>query len=150
MTYRIDIRGQRFTWATLKQLLAHAKPVRTGDQLAGLSANGPVERLAAQHCLADVPLKAFLDDVMQVDGDDVTALIMTQHDPAAFAPVSSLTVGAFRNSLLDPATTCTRLRAIAWCVTPEMVAAVSKIMRALGFSGVALNKSRATNALTLG
>lgn len=77
--------------------------------IGSLSANGPVERLAAQHCLVDVPLKAFLDDVMQVDGDDVTALIMTQHDPAAFAPVSSLTVGAFRNWLLDPATTGNRL-----------------------------------------
>lgn len=110
MTYRMGIGGQRFTWATLKQLLAHATPVRTGDQLAGLSANGPaVERLAAQRCLTDVPLKAFLDDVMQVDGDNVTALIMTQHDPAAFAPVSSLTVGAFRNWLRDPATTGNRL-----------------------------------------
>lgn len=137
MTYRMDIGGQRFTWTTLKQLLAHATPLRTGDQLAGLSASGPVERLAAQHCLAEVPLKAFLNDVMQVDGDDVTALIMAQHDPEAFAPVSSQTVGAFREWLLDPATTGARLRAVAWGLTPEMVAAVSKIMRAQDLIAVA-------------
>lgn len=137
MTYRMDIGGQRFSWPSLKQLLAHATPERTGDQLAGLAASGPVERLAAQHCLADVPLKAFLTDVMQVEGDDVTALIMAQHDPASFEAVSSLTVGEFRDWLLDPATTGATLTGVAWGVTPEMVAAVSKIMRAQDLIAVA-------------
>ena len=137
MTYRADIGGHRFTWTTLKQLLAHATPLRTGDQLAGLSASGPVERLAAQHCLADVPIKAFLDDILQVDTDDVTALIMAQHDPASFAVVSSLTVGGLRDWLLDGAVTGDDLAGIAWGLTPEMVAAVSKIMRAQDLIAVA-------------
>ena len=137
MTYCADIGGQRFTWPTLKQLLAHATPLRTGDQLAGLSASGPVERLAAQHCLADVPLKAFLDDVLHVDSDDVTALIMAQHDPVSFATVSALTVGGLRDWLLDGAVTGDDLAGIAWGLTPEMVAAVSKIMRAQDLIAVA-------------
>ncbi|MEP2920422.1 MAG: ethanolamine ammonia-lyase subunit EutB [Sulfitobacter sp.] len=137
MIYRADIGGQRFTWPSLKQLLAHASPARTGDALAGLSASGPVERIAAQHCLADVPLKAFLDDILEVDGDDVTALIMTQHDAAAFAVISSLTVGGLRDWLLDGSVTGDDLAGIAWGLTPEMVAAVSKIMRAQDLIAVA-------------
>jgi ethanolamine ammonia-lyase large subunit len=137
MTYFADIGGQRFQWASLKQLLAHATPERTGDQLAGLCASGPVERLAAQRCLADVPLTAFLGDILQVEGDDVTALIMKQHDAAAFAPVASFTVGAFRDWMLTPTTTGSDLTAISWGVTPEMAAAVSKIMRAQDLIAVA-------------
>ncbi len=97
--------------------------------LAGLAADGPIERLAAQHCLADVPLRAFLDDILEVEGDAVTELIAEQHDRDAFAPIASLTVGAFRDWLLDPSTDGRALAELAWGVTPEMVAAVSKIMR---------------------
>lgn len=130
MVYRIDIGGTRFAFGSLKPLLAKATPERTGDQLAGVAADGPLERLAAQHCLADVPLTDFLTDVMEVEGDAVTALIAAQHDATAFEPVASLTVGGFRDWLLDPSTTGADLTALAPGLTPEMVAAVSKIMRA--------------------
>jgi len=129
MAFRIDLSGTRFVFSSVKDLLAKASPHRSGDALAGLAADGPIERLAAQSCLADVPLKAFLDDVLEVDGDAVSALIAAQHDPSALAPVASLTVGELRDWLLDPATSGADIKALKWGLTPEMVAAVSKIMR---------------------
>lgn len=137
MSYRTDIQGTRYVFPDLKTLLARASPARSGDALAGVAADGPLERIAAQRCLADVPLTDFLGDVMQVEGDAVTALILAQHDPAAFAPVRSLTVGAFRDWLLDPATDGATLGRLAFGLTPEMVAAVSKIMRAQDLIAVA-------------
>lgn len=137
MAYRTDISGQRFAYPSLKDLLAKATPARSGDELAGLAASGPLERLAAQHCLADVPLRDFLDDVLQQPGDAVTELIFAQHDAAAFAPVAHLTVGGFRDWLLDPATDAGTLAALRSGLTPEMVAAVSKIMRAQDLIAVA-------------
>ncbi|AHM04650.1 Ethanolamine ammonia-lyase heavy chain [Roseibacterium elongatum DSM 19469] len=137
MGYRTDINGTRFGFASLKGLLAKATPERSGDALAGIAAEGPVERIAAQVCLADVPLRDFLDDVLEQDGDAVTALIFEQHDMARFAPVAAFTVGQFRDWLLDPATTGAQIAAIAWGLTPEMVAAVSKIMRAQDLIAVA-------------
>ncbi|MCT4684542.1 MAG: ethanolamine ammonia-lyase subunit EutB [Roseicyclus sp.] len=137
MAYRFDINATRYSFASLKVLLARATPERSGDALAGLAAADPVERLAAQHCLADVPLKAFLEDVLEVDGDAVTALIAAQHDAAAFAPVAALTVGEFRDWLLAPQTTSAEITALAPGLTPEMVAAVSKIMRAQDLIAVA-------------
>lgn len=130
MVYRLDIAGTRFEFPSLKVVLAKASPERSGDVVAGLAAQGPIERLAAQHCLADVPLQAFLDDVLEADGDVVSELIAEQHNPKAFAPIASLTVGEFRDWLLDPLTDGKALAGIAWGVTPEMIAAVSKIMRA--------------------
>ncbi|MBL4627489.1 MAG: ethanolamine ammonia-lyase subunit EutB [Roseicyclus sp.] len=137
MRFHYDIGGTRHHFASLKVLLAKASPERSGDTLAGLAADGPVERLAAQHCLADVPLAGFLEDVMEVDGDAVSALIAEQHNPLAFAPVSSLTVGALRDWLLDPRNTGIELAALADGLTPEMAAAVSKIMRAQDLIAVA-------------
>lgn len=137
MPYHADLNATRYRFASLKVLLARASPERSGDGLAGLAADGPLERIAAQHALADVPLGDFLTDVMEVDGDAVTDLILAQHDSAAFAPIASLTVGAFRDWLLDPATTGADLTALAHGLTPEMVAAVSKIMRAQDLIAVA-------------
>ncbi|MCU4653435.1 ethanolamine ammonia-lyase subunit EutB [Roseibacterium sp. SDUM158016] len=137
MTYRADIQGTRYSFASLKTLLARASPERSGDALAGLAAEGPVERIAAQRCLADVALSDFLGDVLEVDGDPVSELIADQHDPAAFAPVSALTVGGFRDWLLDPATDATEISGVARGITPEMAAAVSKIMRAQDLIAVA-------------
>ncbi len=137
MGYSYDLGGTRFAFGSLKALLAKATPERTGDQLAGVAAASPLERIAAQMCLADVPLKAFLDDVMEVEGDAVTELIFDQHDPDRFAPVAHLTVGGFRDFLLDPACDAKALTDLAWGLTPEMVAAVSKLMRAQDLVAVA-------------
>ena len=115
---------------TLKTLLAKASPARSGDELAGLAAATAQERVAAQMELADTPLRRFLDEpVIPYETDDVTRLILDSHVPEAFSPISHLTVGEFREWLLDEETQDEALAAVAPGVTPEMAAAVSKIMR---------------------
>ena len=115
---------------TLKTLLAKASPARSGDELAGIAAGSAQERVAAQMQLADTPLQRFLDEpVIPYETDDVTRLILDGHVPQAFSPISHLTVGELREWLLDEATNDEALAAVAPGLTPEMVAAVSKIMR---------------------
>lgn len=114
----------------LKELLAKASPLRSGDQLAGIAAESERERVTAQRTLADVPLTRFLDEaVIPYESDEVTRLIVDSHDAAAFQPIRRLTVGGFRDWLLSDAATMELLSEIAPGVTPEMAAAVSKIMR---------------------
>ena len=131
MSYQTTIDGTRWIFADLTTLLAKASPARAGDALAGVAAQSAIERVAAQMALADLPLKAILDvDLLPYEEDEVSRLILDSHDPVAFAAVSHMTVGAFREWLLDTRTTTERLTALAPGLTPEMVAAVSKIMRA--------------------
>ncbi len=123
--------GQRtYRFGTLAELMAKASPERSGDHLAGIAAGDETERVAARMALADLPLAAFLEDVLvPYEADEVTRLIIDTHDTRAFTPVAHLTVGGFRDWLLsDPADTAA-LRALAPGLTPEMVAAVSKICR---------------------
>lgn len=130
MSYATTIEQTKFRFADLKDLLAKATPERSGDQLAGIAADGPVERLAAQMALADLPLKTFLsEELIPSEDDEVSRLIAERHDTAAFAPISSLTVGELREWLLKPETGQRQLEAVSFGLTPEMVAAVSKIMR---------------------
>ena len=119
-----------YDFKTLCNLMAKASPPRSGDYLAGVAATDNLERVAAQWVLADVPLKQFLNEALvPYELDEVTRLIMDGHDVAAFAPVSHLTVGDFRNWLLSEQATTAALTALAPGLTPEMVAAVSKLMR---------------------
>jgi ethanolamine ammonia-lyase large subunit len=114
----------------LRELLAKASPLRSGDELAGLAASSAEERVRAQIELADVPLARFLrEPIIAYETDEVTRLICDSHDVAAFAPASHLTVGEFRDWLLSEEATPERLASLAAGLTPEMVAAVSKIMR---------------------
>ena len=114
----------------LRDLLAKASPARSGDELAGIAAATAGERVRAQMSLADVPLTQFLDEpLIPYEDDEITRLICDSHDAAAFAPISHLTVGEFRDWLLSEQATTGRLAAIAPGVTPEMAAAVSKLMR---------------------
>jgi ethanolamine ammonia-lyase large subunit len=114
----------------LRTLLAEATPARSGDYLAGLSAATAEERVAAQMALAELPLATFLTEhVIPYESDEVTRLILDQRDAPAFAPVSHLTVGDFRDWLLSDQATGKVLEALAPGLTPEMAAAVSKIMR---------------------
>lgn len=145
MPYRMTIEQTVFTFADLKDLLAKATPERSGDQLAGVAAQGPVQRLAAQMALADLPLRTFLnEEVIASDDDDVSRLIADQHDAVAFAPIATLTVGEFREWLLKPETGQRALEAITYGVTPEMVAAVSKIMRLQDLIAVAAKREVVT------
>ena len=114
----------------LRTLLARATPLRSGDVLAGVAAGSATERVAAQLALADVGLSKILaEPVIPYEADEVTRLIIDGHDPVAFAPIAALTVGAFRDWLLSPEADAATLAAIRPGLTPEMAAAVSKIMR---------------------
>lgn len=114
----------------LRELMAKASPARSGDQLAGIAADSAEQRVRAQIALADVPLKRFLaEPLIPYECDEVTRLICDTHDAAAFDPVEHLTVGEFRDWLLSEQATAERLAALAPGITPEMAAAVSKLMR---------------------
>lgn len=114
---------------SLADLMAKATPLRSGDQLAGVAASSAEQRIAAQMLLAEVPLRRFIEEpLVPYEIDEVTRLIIDTHDGAAFAPISDLTVGAFRDWLLRYETGAAELEAISAGLTPEMVAAVSKIM----------------------
>lgn len=129
--YRISLSDSiTYTFESLRDLMAKASPARSGDDLAGISAHSMEERVAAKMCLADVPLKRFLEEqLIPYEDDEVTRLIVDSHDSEAFSRISSLTVGDFRNWLLNDHTTTADLSAVAPGITPEMAAAVSKIMR---------------------
>jgi len=130
MLYQYTIRGFTYRFKDLKELLAKASPLRSGDVLAGLAAETYEERVAAQLVLADVPLKVFLNEaVVPYEKDEVTRLIIDTHDVIAFAPISHFTVGELRDWLLSDQVDTFVLQQIAFGLTPEMVAAVSKLMR---------------------
>jgi len=124
-----NVGGRSHTFGSLRELMAKATPHRSGDVLAGVAASSSEERVAAQHCLAEVPLRRFLEDpLVPYETDEVSRLIIDTHDAAAFAPVSSLAVGEFRDWLLRYETDGPLLAALGPGLTPEMVAAVSKLM----------------------
>jgi ethanolamine ammonia-lyase large subunit len=128
--YKTHATHLTYDFKTLRNLRAKATPPRSGDYLAGVGAVNNLERVAAQWALADVPLKQFLNEALvPYELDEVTRLIIDEHDSAAFATISHLTVGDFRNWLLSEHATTDALAVIAPGLTPEMVAAVSKIMR---------------------
>jgi ethanolamine ammonia-lyase large subunit len=128
--YSATLGSTRYTFRDLKELMAKASPLRSGDQLAGIAAATGEERVAAQIALADLPLTTFLNEqVVPYESDEVTRLIVDGHDAAAFARISHLTVGGFRDWLLSDEATTAILTDLAPGVTPEMAAAVSKISR---------------------
>jgi ethanolamine ammonia-lyase large subunit len=130
MVYRHAIDATSYVFADLRDLLAKATPPRSGDRLAGVAAESAEEMIAARIALADVPLKQFLKEaVIPYEDDEVTRLILDSHDAQAFASISSLTVGGFRDWLLSDAATSETLTKLSRGITPEMAAGVSKLMR---------------------
>ena len=129
-SYRATVGRQSFVFDDLRTLMAKATPARSGDALAGVAAASEQERVAAQIALAETPLERFLEEpLVPYETDEVTRLILDGHDRAAFEPVSQLSVGEFREWLLRYETATETLTALASGLTPEMVAAVSKLMR---------------------
>jgi ethanolamine ammonia-lyase large subunit len=121
---------ERHLFDDLRSVLACAAPLRSGDELAGIAASSNARRIAARYALADIPLKSFLNDALvPYESDEVTRLILDTHDAAAFAAVSHMTVGDFRDWLLSYEADSAALAALARGITPEMAAAVSKLMR---------------------
>ena len=130
MSFTHTVGSLRYNFPDLRTLLARATPERSGDVLAGVAANSAEERVAAQYALADLPLQHFLDEqLVPYETDEVTRLIFDTHNAAAFAPVQSFTVGELRDWLLSDEATPERVAALAPGLTPEMAAAVSKLMR---------------------
>lgn len=130
MTHKCTIGSRTWNFPTLKELLAKASPLRSGDMLAGIAAQSAEERVAAQMVLADTPLRTFLEQaVIPYEDDDITRLIIDRHDADLFKEIPAATVGDFRNWLLLDATSGDTLRRVAPGITPEMAAAASKIMR---------------------
>jgi ethanolamine ammonia-lyase large subunit len=130
MIYRHAIDSTSYVFPDLRDLLAKATPPRSGDRLAGIAAGSAEQMIAARIALADVPLRQFLQEaVVPYEDDEVTRLILDTHDEQAFAAISSLTVGAFRDWLLSDAATSEVLKQLSRGITPEMAAAVSKLMR---------------------
>jgi ethanolamine ammonia-lyase large subunit len=130
MAYRHVIGHTAYVFSDLRDLLAKASPPRSGDRLAGIAAESAEQMVAARIALADVPLRQFLSEtVIPYEADEVTRLIVDSHDAEAFAPVASLTVGAFRDWLLSGTASAGVLKTVSRGITPEMAAAVSKLMR---------------------
>ena len=130
MVYRQAIDATSYVFDDLRDLLAKATPPRSGDRLAGVAADSAQQMIAARMALSNVPLKQFLSEtVVPYEDDEVTRLIVDSHDAAGFAAISSLTVGGFRDWLLSDAATSAVLKQISRGITPEMAAAVSKLMR---------------------
>ncbi len=130
MAFRQRIKDTSYVFGSLAELLAKASPVRAGDRLAGLAAASAEENMAAKLALADVPLKAILaEPLIPYEDDEVTRLIVDTHDANAFAAISAMTVGEFRDHLLAFETDAAALQRLAPGITPEIAAAVSKLMR---------------------
>ncbi|SFX19731.1 Ethanolamine ammonia-lyase heavy chain [Cytophaga hutchinsonii ATCC 33406] len=127
--YKHTVSQHVFTFDSLTELMAKASPLRSGDQLAGIAAGSYQERIAAQMALADLPLTTFLQEpLIPYESDEVTRLIFDTHEHTAFTAIAHLTVGDFRNFLLSNNTHTSQLTALQKAITPEMAAAVSKIM----------------------
>ncbi len=129
MPFSHTIRGERFTFGDLRELLAKANEPKSGDALAGIAAKSERERVAAKLALADVPLSEIVaNPVIDPEADDVSRLIQDTHDRLGFAHIRSLSVGEFREFLLNDSTTGDTLAALKWAITPEVAAAVAKLM----------------------
>jgi len=130
MPYTANIKGRSYSFGDLKTLLAKASPLRSADELAGIAAASEEERAVAQWLLADLPLTRFLEEpLVPPEEDEVSRLIAESHDRTAFAPIAPFTVGELREWLLSDVTSDGEIGAVARGLTPEMVAAVCKIMR---------------------
>ena len=129
-SYRYQLGSKTYQFADLAELMAKATPARSGDRLAGVIAESAEQRAVAQLLLAEVPLKTFLNETLvPYEDDEITRLIIDEHDAEAFSVISHLTVGDFRNWLLTDTASTEVLKQVSAGITPEMAAAVSKIMR---------------------
>ncbi|HCW88634.1 MAG TPA: ethanolamine ammonia lyase large subunit, partial [Marinobacter sp.] len=128
--YRYQMGSQTWRFRNLAGLMAKASPPRSGDRLAGVMAESAEERVVAQMCLAELPLRTFLSEALvPYEDDEITRLILDSHDANAFQAVGHLTVGDFRNWLLSDLATPEAIEQLRPGLTPEMVAGVSKLMR---------------------
>jgi len=120
---------ERFDFSDLRELFAKANEEKSGDQLAGIAARSERERVAAKRKLADLTFDEIVRrPLIDPSEDDVTRLILDSFDQQAFRSIASMTVGQFREFLLDDATTATQLNPLQHAIVPEIAAAVAKLM----------------------
>ncbi len=120
---------ETFKFGSLRELFAKANEEKSGDQLAGLAARSEQERVAAKHALADITLREIVDNpLIPPEEDDVTRLILETHDREKLKNIGSMTVGEFREFILRDETTEPELKRLHWAITPEIAAAVAKLM----------------------
>jgi ethanolamine ammonia-lyase large subunit len=120
---------ERFAFSSLRELFAKANEEKSGDQLAGVAARSEKERVAAKEKLADLTLAEIVQQpLIDPDQDDVSRLILDTFDQEGFRSIQSLTVGEFRERILDDGTAETELKRLQWAIVPEIAAAVAKIM----------------------
>jgi ethanolamine ammonia-lyase large subunit len=130
MPFRHAVGKTSYVFADLKELMAKATPPRSGDKLAGIAAATAEENVAAKMALADLSLRRILaEPLIPYEQDDVTRLILDSHDAKAFARIAAMTVGEFRDFLLSDRATSRSMAKLARAITPEIAAAVCKIMR---------------------
>lgn len=130
MKYKINLGTKTFLFKDLKDLLAKASFLKSADVLAGIAAESQTQRVMAQKCLADLPLKTFLDEeIIPCASDEISRLILQQFDEISFKLIAHHTLGSLRDWLLESTTTVKEIAQIKYALTPEMVAALSKIMR---------------------
>jgi ethanolamine ammonia-lyase large subunit len=145
-TYASNFHGEKHRFADLRDVLAKAAHRRSGDELAGIAAESDAQRVAARAVLADLPLRTFLDEpLVPYETDEVTRLIFDTHDAAAFATLSHMTVGDFRDWLLSYDAGPEQLARLVAAITPEMAAAACKLMRNQDLISVA-SRCRVTSA----
>ncbi len=129
MAYATTLRSERFVFADLREVLAKANEEKSGDRLAGIAADSEQERVAAKWVLADIPLSEIIaQPLIDPDNDDVSRLLLETLDQDAFRPLASLTVGEFREYLLDDALGQDECQSLHWAILPEVAAAVAKLM----------------------
>src|SRR5437870_326884 len=120
---------ERFIFSDLREVFAEANEEKSGDQLAGLAARSERERIAAKYKLADLTLAEIVQQpLIDPADDDVSRLILETFDQEAFGTLRSMTIGEFREYILDDATDEAELKRLQRAITPEIVAAVAKIM----------------------
>ncbi|SOE23393.1 Ethanolamine ammonia-lyase heavy chain [Spirosomataceae bacterium TFI 002] len=130
MSYKHRIGNEMFHFDSLKELLAKASPRRAGDELAGVAATSNTQRIAALYTLAELPIRSFLNElVIPYETDEVSRLIIDSHDKVAFESIAHFTVGDLRDWLLTDDADAATIHQLRMAFTPEMVAAVSKLMR---------------------
>lgn len=153
MNLSATIRGVGYRFTSVTEVLAKANPPKSGDDLAGISARDAVERVAARAVLADITLAELrANPVVPHEIDELTRMVESTLDEGAYSAVKHLSVGQFREWLLEPSTTGPTLRALAPGLTPEMVAAVCKLMSNLDLMTVGAKCEvvvRANNTLGL-
>ena len=129
-TYVYAVGNQSYQFESLADVMAKASATKSGDNLAGIAAKSDEERVAAQLLLANIPLKRFIDEpLIPPESDSVSQLLLEEHNNEAFQMVENDTVGDLRNRLLSYEMASDDLAKLADGLLPEMVAAVSKLMR---------------------